>query len=200
MNTAGRALAIIMIVSCSQDLRAMQALLDSQRQLEQSGGVTFDTDNIKSICKKALRNGMHVPFEVVGSRSIFAMVLNRAQQADAAACDGNGQVVLTEADLSSLLSMNHTVIPSNTQSKLATLISIAYIQSCQRIKQNGIEEEVAWRQQYYKWNRKVKINHLDMSGKIPHHTHIAISDYVDNLNLEDPFELSDLQNNYEKEA
>lgn len=197
MNTTGRALAIILIVTSSQNLMAMQALLESQSQRQASGGVIFDTNNIQSICKKALRNGMHVPFEVVGSRSIFATVLNKAQQADASVCDGNAHVVLTAADLSCLLSINHTDVPENVKSKLATLISMAYIQSCEYIKQHEKEGEVEWRKRYYRWNNKV--SSVDLSRKILAYQHAAISDYVDNLNLEDPFELSDLKNNYEKE-
>ncbi len=198
MNTTGRALAIILIVSGSQNLTAMQALLDSQKQLEISGGVRFDAKNIQSIYKKALRNGMQVPFEVVGTRSIFATVLNKAQQVDAAVCGGNDEVTLTAPDLSCLLSMNNTVIPDDIQSKLAILISLAYIQSCEYIKQHEKEVEVEWRKKYYLWNKKVGT--VDLSGKMPNYQYVAISEYVDNLNLEDPFEISDLQKNYEKEV
>jgi len=128
---------------------------------------------------------MEVPFEVVGYKQLFAHMLNQACRNTEDNSHKNYK--LTQDDLEAICKGKFCAL---IKLKLQSIIDATFKKASGDIKAKGLISQVAWCKSNYKYNYDLSLWDADL--QIPNHVLSKIHDYVQHLDLEKDFEVTDL--------
>lgn len=176
----------------AQERDCAVARIGIKHQLDQDNQNIFTSEDVRGLYIYALCKRIDIPFEVVGHKKLFARLLNDAYRQNFE--DKKNALTLDEVNKLKLCDLTGTALD-----KFENIIPLASDTIRQTILNKGLAEQVEWRKKYYKHT-------IDLSlwqGKeaiVPGHVTQNIPDYVDNVDLENPFEHGDLKRNYSCEG
>jgi hypothetical protein len=158
-------------------LIALTMVSGAQESAHNKKPTLFTTKSVKFLCEWAIMRGLEVPFEVVGHKKLFALMLNQACLDD---------------DLAEIVqSRCQAIFPKTVQNKLQATIHKTLQEASKKIKEAGLESQIAWRKSNYMYNFDLSL--WDKTLGVPEFVKAKVTQYVEHLDLEKDFEESDLK-------
>jgi|GEM_PF-4028092 len=155
-------------------------------QINKKVEITFTRPRVEALCEKViLSSDMHIPFEVVGSKKLFARMLNQAN--------------LSECEIQEIFSTQ--VLSDGLKLKLQNIINETHKSAVNTIEAANKQYETEWRKLYYKYNFDLSLipwwRMALREPREPKFVFTKVHDYVKHLDLEKVFDSDDLNSHYQ---